>query len=219
MNKIILTAVFLLFMNSCSSNAQPCDPKNNELPMYGGVQKCPELIAADEIFFQTVAKQYPDKKIAAKEMVTLAWDYLYKRDISTAMKRFNQAWMLDSLNANVYWGFASIQGYRQQFTESEILFKRAIVLDSLQSNLYVDYATTLGNLYDKTKNQDKLLECINVLDKAIALDENNAKAYFQKAVCFYYLDDMANAKKMLVMTEKINPEVVDASFKALLYKP
>lgn len=215
-----MISVIVLFLNlyGCKSNAQPCDSKINELPMYGGVQKCPELIATDNDFVQIMDKQYPSRNLAAKEMVRLGWDYLYQKDVNTAMKRFNQAWMLDSLNADVYWGFASVEGYRQHFDDAEKLFLRAIALDSTNVNLYLDYATTLGNLYALNENQNKLDDCMRILDKVIDLDKNNARAYSQKAICYYYLNDYKNAKKMIALTESIDPDMIDINFKKLISK-
>ena len=40
------------------------------------------------------------------------WEAYYQGDFDTAIKRFNQGWMFDRENPEVYWGFGLIMGQR-----------------------------------------------------------------------------------------------------------
>jgi tetratricopeptide (TPR) repeat protein len=82
----------------------------NELPMYGG-QHDPTV------------EQNTD---FSKRSVQLAWQYYYKGDFNTAIKRFNQGWMFNRENPEVYWGFGLIMGQRAFQEEPEHNLKESI---------------------------------------------------------------------------------------------
>ncbi len=84
----------------------------NELPMYGG-QHTPQVD--------------PNKEFS-EQVAALGWKYFYSGDPSTAMKRFNQAWMFDRNSAAAFWGFGIIVGQRAQNGNTEKLLSQAIDL-------------------------------------------------------------------------------------------
>ena len=54
-------------------------------------------------------EQFKDDKTAASDyLIKLGFNYMYKRDLKTAMYRFNQAYLLDSTNSDIYWGYGAI---------------------------------------------------------------------------------------------------------------
>lgn len=80
----------------------------NEQPMYGGLEKSKELEKADRDFIDWAVKEYGTREKASMDAADRGWQLYYNNDLSTAMKRFNQAWLLDSNNAQAYWGFGNI---------------------------------------------------------------------------------------------------------------
>ena len=81
----------------------------NELPMFGGYEKTAAQVDADERFLQTVLPSFAgDRAAAAEHFAQVGWNLYYGDDRSTAIKRFNQAWLLDPENAHALWGFAVI---------------------------------------------------------------------------------------------------------------
>ncbi len=78
------------------------DYEMNEMPMYGG---------------QHDPKVKPDQAGSAGA-AALGWKYLDRGDTSTAMKRFNQAWMFDRKNPQAYWGFGIVMGRRAKEAEA-----------------------------------------------------------------------------------------------------
>lgn len=80
----------------------------NTLPRYGGASKSKALRKLDQQFISQSLKQYQQNRRAASESsVSEGWSYFYASDLTTSIKRFNQAWLLDSTNANVYYGFSA----------------------------------------------------------------------------------------------------------------
>ena len=71
------------------------------------------------------------------------WDFYYKGDQPTAIKRFNQAWLLDAENALALWGFAGICRDRDQMDDAIRYFEMAIQRDPENAKLERDYQDTL----------------------------------------------------------------------------
>lgn len=99
-------------------------PKNL-LPMYGYTEKTEDEKKADEEFTNEVTKKYGDRKKASQEIIKVADEFYQRGEIDTAMKRYNQAWLLDNNNPNAYIGFGDIlkkQGYDKEAVE---MYKKA----------------------------------------------------------------------------------------------
>ena len=79
-----------------------CATPINELPMYGGREKTPAMREADAQFVQDSTADGTSREAASREMAQLGWQYFYRNDFSTAMKRFNQAWLLDPNDPEAY---------------------------------------------------------------------------------------------------------------------
>lgn len=139
---LIYTTIALL-TTSCA-HSQDCVDGINKLPMYGGVKKCKEQLEFDRKF---IAEE--DKLLSRKEstahFVKRGWEYLYAKKPDTAMMRFNQAWLLDSLNADIYWGFADLLGMQGKFKESLPFFERSIKLNPKK---YKSFAGCLNKLWE-----------------------------------------------------------------------
>ena len=45
---------------------------------------------------------------AAEKFAQMGWNFYQRDDNSKAIKRFNQAWLLDARNQHALWGFAVI---------------------------------------------------------------------------------------------------------------
>ena len=102
-----LVLFFLLVAFACTkTNKSPkvvvCKEGINLLPMYGRVEKCQEQIESDQEFLKTYDDEGKDRSKISLEYVDTAWYYLHQEDYNTAMKRLNQAWLLDSTNLLIY---------------------------------------------------------------------------------------------------------------------
>lgn len=89
-----------------SAHAQ--DYPNNEIPMYGGIEKRPDELAADQRLIDRTVAMVGSRAAASDGLVDLAWVYYFRGDLATAIKRFNQAWILDPENGDAFHGFAVV---------------------------------------------------------------------------------------------------------------
>ncbi len=195
---------------------QNCPEKINLLPMYGKVPKCVAQIESDKIFLADCDKQFNSRKEAAKYHIDRAWNYFYKGQLDTSIMRFNQAWLLDSLNADVYWGFGNILGLKKQFKESIFYFQKSIKLNPLNPNVYECISTSYGQLFFETKKIDFLNLTFDNLNKAIQLNPNNAELYGQLTGAYSYFNQKDSALKYLKIADKLDPNSINPEVRKIL---
>lgn len=82
----------------------------DQVPMYGGMdrQSVPELKKGDEEFIEKVSSAFGGRENAAKKWVVQAFAFYNHDELDMAMRRFNQAWLLNPKNPEVYWGFGAV---------------------------------------------------------------------------------------------------------------
>jgi tetratricopeptide (TPR) repeat protein len=111
----------------------------------------------------TRVKTRNDREKAFDETIKLAWYYFYdRRDSSTAMKRFNQAWLIDSNNNEVFYGFGFLMAADGKVNEAIPLYKKALELKPTDSMA----AARLGACY-KDKAYEQFLRSKSAKDPAV----------------------------------------------------
>lgn len=73
----------------------------------------------------TVMNEFKDKRSASNEMIASGNQYYQKEDLDTAMRRYNQAWLLDETNPEVYIGFGNILKKRGDENGANEMFQKA----------------------------------------------------------------------------------------------
>jgi tetratricopeptide (TPR) repeat protein len=205
-----------LITTSCA-HSQDCVEDINKLPMYGGIKKCAEQIEFDRKFIEDEDKLL-SRKQSTEHFIQRGWQYLYAKKLDTAMMRFNQAWLLDSLNADVYWGFGNILGMQGKFKESLPFFERSVKLNPANAKSLQDMSTSYGNVFFQTKDIRYLNLTINALKEAVKLDPKNPMLYGQLTACYTYFTQQDSAKKYLKLTDKLDPEAVNPEVRMMLTK-
>ena len=171
---------------------------NNELPMYGG-HYSPDM---------------PPNKEWSHHASDLGWKYFYSGDLSTAMKRFNQAWMFDGENPDAYWGFGIIVGRktRDSHDNPESGLKESINLletalkkapEEKKSRILVDagfsYAL-LGSWYSYNKNKlykENFDKASSYFEKSKNIDPQYPLLYANWSDLDMFEGDPKHAKEML----------------------
>src|SRR5688572_5696874 len=98
-------SLLCLMLNACSTPPGP--PRIDDLPMYGQPElpRPTQLRQADEQFIATAAAGFGgDRKLASLSWIGEADRFLDNGNLNVAMRRYNQAWLLDDTNYEVYWG-------------------------------------------------------------------------------------------------------------------
>jgi Tfp pilus assembly protein PilF len=222
--KNILILIFITFSLSSLGQQLTFESWNKQsesnirlLPKYGGIEKTKKQKKSDKEFKKEIMKSFKTKNEASNHMIDLGFKYLYKGDLKTAMYRFNQAYLLDNTNSNIYWGFGAIYMSFGKFDLSREQFEEGLKLDDKNDNILIDYGTTyLGEFYnyyqtDSTKANEYLDYAIEKLSKAYSFNPKNVNSSYKLSICYLYKNDCSKANKYLRISEKLgNPNITDA---------
>jgi hypothetical protein len=121
----------------------------NELPMYGHIQKSVHQLESDQRFIETITSDGRSLESAAQTAAEMGWRFFYEGDRPNAMKRFNQAWLLDPGNQLALWGFAVISAERDQLQEAVGYFQMAVENGPKNPSLQKDYEKALRSLEEQ----------------------------------------------------------------------
>jgi tetratricopeptide (TPR) repeat protein len=116
----ILILTIAIGLLSCGTKGQQPD---NTKPMYGEIQKSDVYKKIDEDFKKESLDQFGTIDSSVNVYIDHAWRYFYHNDLKTAMKRFNQAWLLNSEFPDSYFGFAALLEMQNNKTEAERFYK------------------------------------------------------------------------------------------------
>jgi len=132
------------------------------LPKYGNGQKSEQQKEADAVFLSQVDARYPgDRPKAAKDVSERGWQLLRQGNLADAMRRFNQAWMIDPKSVSALWGMAAVSGSSDEgLLASLSLFAEAEKLSPDNIDLAVDYAKTIGIAAGVVSNQAMMAEAL-----------------------------------------------------------
>ncbi|MBH0180882.1 MAG: hypothetical protein HP490_04180 [Nitrospira sp.] len=120
----ILGAGWLLVLLACA--AVPNEMAH--LPMYGGMDRksVSAFREADEELRAGSIEAFGTLKDASDISVDHGFKFVAHKEYSMAMKRFNQAWVLDPDNPRVYWGFGTVLVQRGQSCDAVPLLEKAL---------------------------------------------------------------------------------------------
>lgn len=128
----------------------------NSQPKYGSLPKNEAQKAADAKFIASIDEDYKgNRKKAAEDVSAQGWQFLRQNNYPDAMRRFNQAWLLDDTNGTALWGIAAVSSISGRSAESLRLFAEAERFVGNDINFAVDYALTLGSI--ATRERDETL--------------------------------------------------------------
>ncbi|WP_201985456.1 tetratricopeptide repeat protein [Hymenobacter rubidus] len=183
----------------------------NLLPMYGGFKKSRALRLADARFLADSDQRFASRKAAAAHFAEKGWEFFRKDDLSTAIKRFNQAWLLDSTNASAYWGFGVVESSRHHNTDALGYFRQSIRHDPTNHRIFVDMALSLIDRYQTTSQVSDLEDAISLSQLYIANSHDTEAvidAYERLAVAYFLKHDYVNSWKYVDSATALNPIAV-----------
>ncbi|RYZ19913.1 MAG: tetratricopeptide repeat protein, partial [Sphingobacteriales bacterium] len=151
MSKYIAAIALLLCLVSLALSADAQKPDNLR-PMYGNVVKTPEYKKIDDKFRDASLAQFGSSDSAVKVYIDAAWRYFYNKDVVTAMKRFNQVWLLDEDCPDAYFGFGALTEIQGKKAEADGYYNTALKKDKATTRAAICYhriadcAEQVGNI-------------------------------------------------------------------------
>ncbi|MDR0823569.1 MAG: hypothetical protein LBN74_00620 [Prevotella sp.] len=178
MKGLLIIGCICLF--SCSgsksqslSNEVPCQEGINLLPMYGKVEKCPLQLKADSAFLAYCDQQFQSRTEAFDFHRETGWRYMNEGDLDTAMKRFNQAWLLDKDNPSVYCCFGWLLGKKNKNEEAVLFFEKAVSMKPADVEILKFAGLGYNELYKRSKNATYHKKALELLNKGLILSPEN----------------------------------------------
>lgn len=175
----------------------------NLLPKYGPQPKNEAQLAADGKFLASVDAEYKgDRKKAAGEVALRGWQFLRQGNPQDAMRRFNQAWLLDAGNGTALWGMAVVQmGAPGKTDEAMSLFAEADRLVGGDIDFAVDYAKALGQIGAASRNEAMLKDAFRRHAQSYERAPNHTLNLQNWAITLYYVGNYAEAWKKIKLAE------------------
>jgi tetratricopeptide (TPR) repeat protein len=206
MKKILTLAIVICslttFAQQITSSQWEEESKTNFklLPKYGHIPKNEMQKKQDEEFIVAILKQDTTNRKASDHLVRLGFNYLY-RDIKTAMYRFNQAYLLDSTNTDIYWGYGGVYMTLGEYAKAEKQYLEGLSLNPTNTHLLTDYGTYfMAQYYDLQPIDEKgalrnLDSAIIYMTNSYQLDPLDQNTSFKLSICYWNKGDCSNAWK------------------------
>jgi tetratricopeptide (TPR) repeat protein len=115
-----------LLLAACASTAT-LQQTNDDLPMYGqpAIARTEELKKADDEFIKQATAPVGSRETASKVWYAQGDAYVNNGNQSLAIRRFNQAWLLNPNSYQPYWGFGRVTLSRGKVDEAIGYFEKA----------------------------------------------------------------------------------------------
>ena len=146
-----------------------------------------------------------DVKHHAKHAVELGWSYFKKGDADTALKRFNQALILDPNFAPAYFGIAYVYSVQKKLDMAIENYRKSIEKDPTFSHSYSNLGLAL--LYS-----GKPQEALPMLKKALDIDPKNGDAHVNISLFYFNSGDYSLSWKHIHLAQDnkaaVNPDFI-----------
>ena len=189
------------------------------LPKYGLVEKTDAQKETDKKFIRSMDDFFKgDRKVASQKVAEKGWEYLRQGQTVDAMRRFNQAWLLDPKNGYAIWGMGILQS---SIAGKQIvglaLFEEAAILLPDDLDFAVDHARAISIVGAQYQNKSIIKNAQERFEKIYARAPHHVMNLQNWAIMYFYLGDYAEAWKKVKLAEAApRSEEIDAKFLAML---
>jgi len=103
---ILIIILFFALLGVARAQDDPTD----KLPMYGqpSTARSEALKKADDVFVRESSLRYGNRNAASRALALEGWIAARRGVFDVAMRRFNQAWLLNPKNYQSFWGFGAV---------------------------------------------------------------------------------------------------------------
>jgi tetratricopeptide (TPR) repeat protein len=175
---------------------------SNLAPKYGEEPKNEARIASDRKFIEEIDKHYQgNRKQAATDIAARGWQFLRQNNSDDAMRRFNQAWLMDNKNGHALWGMATVSAIRGRIPDSLKLFAEAEQFVGDDIDFAVDHAKTLGIAGAQTNDGPMLKDAFGRFAKLHERAPQHTMNLQNWAITLYHVGNYAEAWEKVKLAE------------------
>lgn len=197
----------LLWLPACVIKAPAqADARNDEAPMYAGKDRraAAALRAGDEEQAAEAVNVFGSPSAAAQARVEQGYRLFREDQPGLAMRQFNQAWLLNPDNAEVYAGFAVVLENQRKVCQAMSMMDRAISLNPPAfRGIYADAGRIAARCAaeDKTLPPEARIAATTRSDewyrKGEAVEPDKGYLYASWATAYYWRGQYAEAWAMV----------------------
>jgi len=195
--------------------------------MYGypNIEKTTAQKKADKTFIETVTKKSGSREKASIEFAGEAWRNYKAGDYSTAMRRFNQSWLLNPENYFASWGFGSLLFDQGKTDEAIIHYDKALSAidnDEEKPRLLTDaaraYSKKAFTEADKLKSKEFFRKTNSLYKEALTLDPYYDNAYRDWPRSLYLEGNYKKAWEVIKQSRTLGSREISRDFIDILSK-
>jgi len=211
--------LFIVVIAMLAASAAPVAAQDIALlPKYGSIPKTAAQKDADKRFIAEIDRHFHnDRKKGSIEAAKRGWSSLRQGNPNDAMRRFNQAWLLDAGNGGALWGMAAAQASLAKSGEAIRLFAEAAPFMRDDIDFAVDHARALGMIGAQTGNKALVSDAMERFGQLSVRAPDHTLNLQNWAITLYYLGDYRGAWQKVKLAEKTSRAVeIDKGFVAEL---
>jgi tetratricopeptide (TPR) repeat protein len=219
-----LIAVSLAALGPGWAGAQS-DPTEG-LPMFGqpAIARPENLKKTDEAFIRDTTFRFGSRPVASRALADQGWASLRKGMLDIAMRRFNEAWLLNPKNYQAFWGFGAVLSEQRKLAEAieQLETARSLVDDPRQRLALLADLGAVHSAYGARLPEDKQLDraqqfitANNRFAESLVSDPNYARSWRDWAISLYeqerYSEAWLKAKRaMELKAEPFPPKFLES---------
>jgi tetratricopeptide (TPR) repeat protein len=228
--RLILLAVpsLALFWVS-GAVAQSDGDAATKLPMYGQpeVARSEDLKKADEAFIRDATFRFGSRGAASRVLSEQGWANVRKGMLDVAMRRFNEAWLLNPKNYQAFWGFGAVLSEQGKLTAAieQLETARELIDDPKQKVLLLCDLGTVHSVYGVRLPAERQLDraqhfviANNRFAESLEIDPNSARSWRDWAISLYEQERYSEAWLRAKRAMELNAQPFPANFLESLKK-
>jgi tetratricopeptide (TPR) repeat protein len=216
--KLLLSTVLFSLMTASSFSQYSFDKWEEEsktnkrlLPRYGHLPKTQHEIKSDSDYIKQMMAlpQFKTRREASNHLISLGFQYYYRPDFKTAMYRFNQAYLLDPANTDIFWGYGAIYMAFGRYDLAKKQYDDGLAIDSVNTHLMTDLATYYMEQFHLTIQMPKndiikdpkaqagqfMDSAIHYLNKSYKIEPKDVNTVYKLSICNWNIENCSNAWK------------------------
>ncbi|MGI9329182.1 MAG: hypothetical protein ACR2QB_00565 [Gammaproteobacteria bacterium] len=216
---------FAPVLDLLEAQAQALGDGIDQQAMYGGMNRAadPYYKAIDDEFIAAVSQEFGSREAASEKWVDQGFVFYFQDNYVKAMRRFNQAWLLNPENPDVFHGFAVVYHDEGRNCDARDMIMRALDLGMKDPMVMADAgristlcAVSDTSLDDKARAAE-ISASDDLYEQAAASAPQEAYIYSSWATACYWRDDYTCAWEMVATARELGQEPSDR-FLTLLKK-
>ena len=188
--------------------------------MYGqpGIARAESLKKVDEDLIRDATFRFGNRQAASRALAEQGWASVRKGILDTAMRRFNEAWLLNPKNYQAFWGFGAVLSEQGKLAEAieQLETARELVDDPKQRVALLSDLGSVHSSYGARLPADKQLDrarhfviANSRFTESLEMDPNYGRSWREWAFSLYeqerYSEAWVKAKRAMELNSEPFP--------------